>query len=247
VGPENSFFGGGAGLNNTTGGGNSFVGTIAGNRNTTGTNNSFVGNGAGGNNMTGDNNTSIGAGSNVGSGDLIYATALGAGATVSTSNTIVLGRSSGLDSVLIPASLTINSLGSAGATTLCRNASNQIATCSSSLRYKTAVQTFTGGLNLVRRLRPITFNWRDGGTRDVGFGAEEVATVEPLLVTYNQDGLIEGVKYAQITTVLVNAVKEQQANIELLKEEINVLRQQVVVLKKLLCAQKQNPEMCGQN
>jgi len=36
-------------------------------------------------------------------------------------------------------------------------------------------------------------------------------------------------------------------NIEQLKEQINVLQRQVVVLKKLLCAQKQNAAVCGQN
>jgi Collagen triple helix repeat (20 copies)/Chaperone of endosialidase len=230
----NAFFGGGAGGNNTSGGGNSFFGGTAGNVNSSGGNNSFFGNGAGNSNTTGSNNTMIGAGSNVSSGNLLFATAIGAGAIVSTGNTIVLGRSAGQDGVVIPGLLSINSLGSAGVTTLCLNASNQIASCSSSLRYKTNVQTFAGGLDLVQRLRPITFSWRDGGMRDVGFGAEEVAKVEPLLVTYTQDGQIEGVKYAQVTTLLVNAVNEQQANIEQLKNEINVLQRQIVVLKKLL-------------
>ena len=45
---------------------------------------------------------------------------------------------------------------------------------------------------------------------DVGFGAEEVEKVEPLLTTRNDKGEIEGVKYRQITTVLVNAVNQQQ-------------------------------------
>ena len=54
---------------------------------------------------------------------------------------------------------------------------------------------------------------------DVGFSAEEVEKIEPLLVTYN-NGQIEGVKYGQITTVLVNAVKQQQ-------EIINAQQQRV--------------------
>ena len=56
--------------------------------------------------------------------------------------------------------------------------------------------------------------------RDVGFAAEEVECVEPLLVTYNPKGEIEGVKYGQLTTVLVNAVKEQQAQIENQQKQI---------------------------
>jgi hypothetical protein len=66
--------------------------------------------------------------------------------------------------------------------------------------------------------------------KDVGFGAEDIAAVEPLLVTYNEKGEIEGVKYDRIVTVLVNAVKEQQAQID--------------ALKKLLCGQNPDAEVC---
>lgn len=82
----------------------------------------------------------------------------------------------------------LNRLGTAGSTQLCRNAFNQISTGSSSLRYKTNITPFTVGLNFVRRLRPITFTWKEGGPRDLGFGAEEVAALNPLLVTYNAKG-----------------------------------------------------------
>lgn len=118
----------------------------------------------------------------------------------------------------------LSTLGSAGSTSLCRNASNQISTCSSSLRYKSNVHRFTGGLNVVQRLRPITFDWKEGGLHDVGFGAEEVAAVEPLLTFRNEKNEIEGVKYSQISVVLVNAIKEQQAQIQ--KQEALLLQQQ---------------------
>ena len=84
--------------------------------------------------------------------------------------------------------------------------------------FDTDVQPFDAGLDIVRRLRSISFNWKDGGQRDVGFAAEEVEQIEPLLVTYNKQGQIEGVKYKQITTVLVNAVRELQAQIDSLKK-----------------------------
>jgi len=91
------------------------------------------------------------------------------------------------------------------------------------------VQSFNGGLNIVRRLRPIVFDWKDGGTRDVGFAAEEVEGIEPLLTTRNDNGEIEGVKYGQLTTVLVNAVKEQQAQIE---QQQKTLQQQQTRIEK---------------
>jgi hypothetical protein len=114
--------------------------------------------------------------------------------------------------------VTINTLGSGGITHVCRNGSNQISDCSSSLRYKTNIQPFIGGLSVLNRLRPITFDWKQGGMHDLGFGAEEIAAIEPLLVTRNDKGEVEGVKYDRITAVLVNAIKEQQKQIEGLKK-----------------------------
>ena len=119
----------------------------------------------------------------------------------------------------------------------CRNASNQISTCSSSLRYKTNIAPFQSGLNLVNRLQPITFNWRANNHADLGFGAEDVAKIEPLLVTYNERGEVEGVKYDRVAVVLLNAVKEQQAQIK---------QQQTLIedLRRLICSQNVQADVC---
>jgi endosialidase-like protein len=193
-GNSNSFFGGEAGATNTTGEINSFFGWRAGFGNTTGKNNTFFGGSTGGSNTTGDSNTAVGYGAGMASANLDHATAIGADSFVATSNTIALGRSNGADSVRVPGTLTLVTLGSPGIDHLCRNASNQISTCSSSLRYKTNIQPFINGLSVLNRLRPITFDWKQGGMHDLGFGGEDVAAVEPLLVTRNDKGEVEGVK-----------------------------------------------------
>ncbi|MBK9765527.1 MAG: tail fiber domain-containing protein [Chloracidobacterium sp.] len=131
-------------------------------------------------------------------------------------------------------------LGSAGSTALCRNASNEISTCSSSARYKDNINTFTSGLELIRKLRPVSFNWKDGGIADMGLVAEEVNAVEPLLTSTNDQGEVEGVKYDRIGVVLINAVKEQQSQIEAQQREINELKQIVCELRPTakVCLQK---------
>jgi hypothetical protein len=145
-----------------------------------------------------------------------FATAIGSGAVASLSNSIYLGRAGGQDAVRIPGavlidgSLVVNTLGGAGSQTVCLNAVNRLSPCSSSLRYKTNIARFASGLDIINRLQPITFDWKDGGKHDLGLGAEDVAAVEPLLLTYNQNGQVEGVKYDRIGEVLINAVKEQQ-------------------------------------
>jgi hypothetical protein len=107
------------------------------------------------------------------------------------------------------------------ATNLCIDANNVVSTCSSSLRYKENISNLSMGLETVMQLNPVTFNWKDGQGHDLGFIAEEVASIDPLLATY-LDGRIEGVKYSQLTAVLVNAVKEQQNQINNLQSVIGI-------------------------
>ena len=67
----------------------------------------------------------------------------------------------------------------------------------------------------------------EAGERDLGLVAEEVAKVEPLLVTHNERGEIEGVKYDRIAVVLINAIKQQQEQMERQKAENDKLKQQL--------------------
>lgn len=122
-------------------------------------------------------------------------------------------------------------LGTAGSSTLCRNSSGIIASCSSSLRYKTNFAAFNLGLNVINQLQPITFDWKDDGASDLGFGAEDVANINPLLVTYNNKGEVEGVKYDRLSVVFVNAFKEQQKQIDLLLDLVNKQQEQIESLK----------------
>lgn len=80
--------------------------------------------------------------------------------------------------------------------------------------------------------------------RDLGFGAEDVYEVEPLLVTHNNNGEIEGVKYAQLTTVLVNAIQEQQAQIKQQAEALRLQQAEIEGLKRLLCIHNSGADVC---
>lgn len=157
-----------------------------------------------------------------------------------------IGTSSPDDRLHVNGIIRVATLGSAGATALCRNASNQISTCSSSIRYKSNVGSFTAGLEMISKLRPVSFNWINGGMPDVGFVAEEVAKVEPLLTTANANGEVEGVKYDRISVVLVNAVKEQQAEIDSLRQRSDIQRQLFRELAAAMARQKAEIESVRQ-
>lgn len=105
-----------------------------------------------------------------------------------------------------------------------------LTTCTSSessLRYKTDLRPFLGGLALVTRLKPYNFAWKNTGTRELGLIAEDVAAAEPLLTYKNEKDEIEGVKYENLTVVLVDAIKEQQKQIEELRQQIRAQQEQL--------------------
>jgi hypothetical protein len=136
--------------------------------------------------------------------------------TILESGNVGIGGATPFDKLDVVGTIRIGTLGSGADTTetLCRNNINQISICSSSLRYKTRITPFAAGLQFIKQLQPITFDWKQGGMHDVGFGAEDVARLNPLFVTYSEDGQVEGVKYDRFATLFVNAFKEQQAQIE---------------------------------
>ncbi len=147
--------------------------------------------------------------------------------------------------------LQLNVLGTSGGTALCRNAGNQVAFCSSSLRYKKNIATFAPGMSFIRQLRPIAYEWTADGMKDVGFGAEDVAKIDPRFVTYNDKGEVEGIKYDRMSAAFVNAFREQQAQIDSQKTQIeqlleaNRLQQaQIEALTKLFCSTNPAAGIC---
>lgn len=100
----------------------------------------------------------------------------------------------------------------------------------SAQRYKQNVQTLGSG-DLIYQLRPVTFDWITTQKSDIGFIAEEVNEIFPMLTEVNEKGETEGVKYSKLTAILTKALqvheqclKDQQKEIDELKQEINVLK-----------------------
>lgn len=84
----------------------------------------------------------------------------------------------------------------------------QDVTETSSIDYKDNVTDIEPTLSKVLRLEPKRFEWKDDGEEDLGLIAEDVAEVFPDLVSYDEDGNPEGVKYSKLSAVLVQAIKD---------------------------------------
>jgi len=93
----------------------------------------------------------------------------------------------------------------------------------SSARHKTNVKTVKNPIDTVKSLRGVTYDWKGTGQADVGFIAEEVGAIVPEVVSFGHDGRAEGIDYGRLTSVLVEAMKQQQSEIEKLQSVVQNL------------------------
>jgi hypothetical protein len=95
----------------------------------------------------------------------------------------------------------------------------------SSIRWKEHIVPFSGALKKIERLRTVYFDWKSTKQRDLGMIAEEVGAVLPEAVAYEANGQdAKSIDYGRLTAVLVQAIKEQQAEIRELRKEIAAIK-----------------------
>ncbi|CAN5662171.1 hypothetical protein BH11BAC5_BH11BAC5_24080 [soil metagenome] len=89
-------------------------------------------------------------------------------------------------------------------------------------RMKTNISDLKYGLKEVLAMRPVSFNWKTtpGSNNKVGLIAQEVKAIVPEVVSGDETKETLGLNYAELVPVLINAVKEQQKEIEALKKMI---------------------------
>lgn len=107
----------------------------------------------------------------------------------------------------------------------------------SDIRSKTNIEPIQGALGLVKRLRGVRFDWKDENQRattgkESGFIAQEVREVLPSVVREDGRGMLS-ITLNALPAYLVEAVKEQQTQIEALQAQVAQLSEK---LSKLLGA-----------
>ncbi len=97
-------------------------------------------------------------------------------------------------------------------------------TQTSDIRFKENILPLTNALDSLQMLKPVNYKWNKlgiahggkAGQQQIGLIAQEVEKIYPELVTTDAQGY-KAVNYTQLTPVLIQAVKEQQKQIDSLK------------------------------
>jgi hypothetical protein len=178
-------------------------------------------------NVTGDNNTAIGSQADVSSLNLMNATAIGYGAKVNASNKVVIGNGS------------VTNIGGYADWT---NYSD--ARLKENIVYKNEL-----GLNFINKLHTVTYNFKTDQSkrRRDGLIAQDVDKAlkdlglqfSGLVIDDNKDKTMN-LSYGDFVIPLINAVQEQQKQLEAQNKQIEAQQKQIDELKKLagIMAQK---------
>jgi len=113
-----------------------------------------------------------------------------------------------------------------------RNAGTGILSVTSSdERLKKNIEPITGATEIIKNLTGVYFDWKDNEdfqsgdeTRQIGLIAQDVEPHLPEAVTLNGNKDYKTVKYSEMVSVLIEAMKEQQQQIDNLKNEIEDLK-----------------------
>ena len=115
------------------------------------------------------------------------------------------------------------------------SSTGEVRNGTSDQRFKTNVNTITGSIDIVNSLRGVQFNWtsenesefkigpEQSGTQ-IGLIAQEVEQVLPEVVKPNGVKDYKTVEYDKIVAVLIEAIKEQQQQIDNLQQQIDSLK-----------------------
>lgn len=114
---------------------------------------------------------------------------------------------------------------------LCHSVNGDVSTSTtacgvSSQRYKHNIQDLdsSDGIDLVRKLRPVSFEYNSNNRKALGFVAEEVEPLENRLSVYENDGTtVRGVDYIQIVPILTKALQEVDKNVESLASDTSTV------------------------
>ncbi|MCA9333290.1 tail fiber domain-containing protein, partial [Candidatus Saccharibacteria bacterium] len=117
----------------------------------------------------------------------------------------------------------VSNTGACRSTTVDGFGAYQLGFCTSLQRYKDNTVNISFGLETLRQLRPVEFDWNIGASRhDIGFIAEEVQAVNPLLAEY-ADGQLTGVAYNLVGVLNTKSIQQLDVQVQSIDARLSVV------------------------
>ena len=249
TGESNTANGSRALTNNITGDTNTATGSFALASNTTGSDNTAIGTGALIVNTTGSDNTAIGTDAlprNTGSNNIGLGKNAGHNLTTGSGNVCigqgVLGVAGENNTTRIRN--VYPSMASARAVYV--NSDNKIGTLMSSRRFKNDIKPMDKVSEAILALKPVTFRYKKeiepNGAIMFGLIAEEVEQVDAELVTCNDKGEVETVRYEAVNAMLLNEFLKEHSKMEEQGRKIQEQEATITALKSTAAHQQKAME-----
>ena len=102
----------------------------------------------------------------------------------------------------------------------------------SDARLKKDIAPISDGLQKVEDLNGVYFKWRDSGEDSIGLIAQDVEKVFPEAVATDDKTGLKSVDYSKLVAPLIEAVKSQQEEIEVLNSRIGDLESKIELMSK---------------
>lgn len=244
---------------NDSGSGNTATGSQALFSNTSGNANTAIGVQALASNDTGSGNTAVGAGTllgNTGSDNIALGDAAGLFLTTGDHNidignngvpgdsdTTRIGNNQGAIYLAGIAGQTVG----AGGTTCYVDNDGKLGVLLSSRRFKTNIADMGTASAALLALRPVIFRYKrefdKTGTPQFGLVAEEVAKVNPNLVTRDAKGELSTVRYEAVNAMLLNEFLKEHQTVQKLKTQVAELAAGLQKLSAELEVNKSAPQI----
>ncbi len=126
---------------------------------------------------------------------------------------ITSGGNVGIGTAAPGSRLSVSGLSESAGTNLVIDGNGNIFKASSSERYKENIENFSPDWTKILSLRPVFFQYRATGVKDIGYLAEDLDREElDDLVIYDKEGRPEAIKYDRISLYLIEAIKSLKIN-----------------------------------
>jgi len=95
---------------------------------------------------------------------------------------------------------------------------------SSDIRLKKNIQEIPDVLERIQMLEGVSFRWKEDDKQSIGLIAQDLEKVFPELVSTDENTGLKSIQYGNLVAALIEAIKQQQMQIQELREEVEGLK-----------------------